>query len=261
MIYLYDESFDGFLTCVFLHYHQEKASGIAPLDRYQQGFLSATQIVETDREKAERVATAITTKISEWDLARIYRAFRSCAPEKEMLILRYLVLGFKLGSKIRLHHSHPVVVDVQCAEARLGTEVHRLCGLIRFSAMQASNEERTSASESQTSANREILYAPISPDNEVLEFLASHFCDRFKSEPFIIHDKPRGKALAAYRRTWSIVDFSEENRLMPSETEEGFQDLWRLYFDTIAIKERTNPKCQRNLMPVRYWKHLTEIHP
>lgn len=254
MIYLYDESFDGFLTCVFFHYYQEKADEIASSDQYQQGFLRTTQIVKTDCEKAERVAAAIASKISEWDLARIYRAFRSCAPGKEMLILQYLRLGFKLGAKIRLHHTHPVVMDIQRAEARLGTEVHRLCGLIRFSAMRAKKE-------SPSGANTEILYAPISPDNDILEFLASHFCDRFKGEPFIIHDRLRGKALAAYGREWSIMDFPQEHLLMPSETEAGFQNLWRLYFDTIAIKERTNPKCQRNLMPVRYWKHLTEIRP
>ncbi|MBR6500664.1 MAG: DUF4130 domain-containing protein [Firmicutes bacterium] len=27
----------------------------------------------------------------------------------------------------------------------------------------------------------------------------------------------------------------------------------------MAIKERTNPSCQRNFMPKKYWEHLTEM--
>jgi probable DNA metabolism protein len=41
--------------------------------------------------------------------------------------------------------------------------------------------------------------------------------------------------------------------------EKEYQDLWKKYFETIAIKERTNPRCQKNFMPVRYWKNLTEL--
>jgi hypothetical protein len=35
--------------------------------------------------------------------------------------------------------------------------------------------------------------------------------------------------------------------------------LWRSYYDTIAIRERLNPKKQRQDMPVKYWKYLTEM--
>jgi probable DNA metabolism protein len=41
--------------------------------------------------------------------------------------------------------------------------------------------------------------------------------------------------------------------------EEAYRNLWRNYFDSMAIKERTNPRCQRNLMPARYWKNLPEM--
>ena len=44
-----------------------------------------------------------------------------------------------------------------------------------------------------------------------------------------------------------------------SDEEKEYRRLWKNYFDNIAIRERTNPRCQRNFMPVRYWKHLTEM--
>ncbi len=37
-----------------------------------------------------------------------------------------------------------------------------------------------------------------------------------------------------------------------------FQKLWRTYFKAIAIKERSNPRKQRQDMPVRFWKYMTE---
>ncbi len=39
-----------------------------------------------------------------------------------------------------------------------------------------------------------------------------------------------------------------------------FQSLWRTYFKSTAIMERLNPRKQRQDMPVRYWKYLTEMN-
>ncbi len=38
-----------------------------------------------------------------------------------------------------------------------------------------------------------------------------------------------------------------------------YQQLWRNYVRYTAITERTNPRKQRQDMPVRYWKYLTEM--
>ena len=105
----------------------------------------------------------------------------------------------------------------------------------------------------------EVLYAPIEPDHDVCELLAEHFCDRFRNDPFIIHDKKRSKALVASAGEWYISEFTEQNLPALSDAESEYRELWKKYFSAIAIKERINPKCQRNFMPVRYWKNLTEM--
>jgi probable DNA metabolism protein len=107
----------------------------------------------------------------------------------------------------------------------------------------------------------DMLYARIDPDHDVLEFLAPHFSDRFKSDPFIIHDTKRNKALIALHRRWHIADFTEQDAQLfnNSASEKAYRDLWRSYFKTIAIKERKNSRCQRNLMPARYWQYLPEM--
>ncbi|MDR2610742.1 MAG: TIGR03915 family putative DNA repair protein, partial [Clostridiales Family XIII bacterium] len=220
----------------------EKAEGIYPQAAYQGDLVRRPVVIETDEAKADRVGAAIKKRISAHDLRRVYYAFHTETPEKEMLLLRYIRLGFRRGAATYLLYGDPTVCAVRKAEQRLGNEVHRLCGLIRFSVV-----------------NDSILYAAVEPDNDVLEFLAPHFSDRFHADPFIIHDRKRKKALACARREWYITDFDDAGLFEKAGDEDAVRALWRGYFDAMAIRERTNPKCQRNFMPVRYWKHITEV--
>jgi len=241
MDYLYDGTFEGLLTCIHNHYYVEKASGIFTKECYQPSMLNGFQEVETDSLKATTVYEAIERKISSYDLRRIYRAYLSSVPEKEMKILRYVVLGFQKGSTVSLLHGNPIVLDVQAIEKKINVEAERMLQFVRFSVMENG-----------------VMYAQIEPDHNVLELIAAHFSDRFRNEPFIIHDLGREKALIAYQKKWYISAFTNADIPQKSSEEQQYQQLWQTYFDHIAIKERTNPRCQKNFMPIRYWKHLTE---
>lgn len=245
MDYLYDETFDGFLNCVYHHYYMEKATGIFSEKAYQHNILEKCITVATDLELANKVYKAICLKSSKYDMERIYRVFHTNTNDKEIKLLNYIRLAFKYGSKIRLLHGNQIVLDVQAAEQRLGLEVHRLCGLVRFSVI--------------CSGNTEILFSTIEPDNDVLQFIAPHFSDRFHKSPFVIHDLKRNKSLISLNKEWYITDDFDVNKIKYSQSEEEYRNLWKQYFDIMAIRERINPKCQKNFMPIRYWKHLTEI--
>lgn len=247
--YLYDGTFEGFLTCVYDHYYIEKASGIYFMENYQSNLLSDCRFVETVEEKASKVYEAIEEKISSEDLRRIYRVFLSSDPEKENKLLQYIRLGFKKGYTISLLHSHPIVFDVQQCEKKVSVEMHRMKGLVRFSALKNSTVNN----------GTEILYCCIEPDHDILEIIADHFSDRLKNDPFIIHDKIRSKAVFAQGGDWYIAAFTDKDLPLLGESEREYRDLWKKYFETIAIQERINPSCQKRLMPVRYWKNLTEF--
>lgn len=251
--YLYDGSFQGLLSCIYDHYYLGKASGIYPQNTYQSSLLKTYKLVVTDEDKARKVYNAIEEKISPADLRRVYNIYLSSEEGKEINILEYLILGFKNGPKIRLLHSHPVVYQAQQIEKKVQNEVHRLTGLVRFSALSGNN------SLNQEEEAREILYCPLEPDHDVIELLGDHFSDRLKNDPFIIHDKKRGKALFSYGGSFYISEYKGNPLSNISGGEKQWQSLWRDYFNTIAIKERINPKCQRSFMPVRYWKNLTEF--
>jgi probable DNA metabolism protein len=184
---------------------------------------------------------------------RIYKTLGSIVEDREMKCLRYLELGFKMGTKIQLLHGNSIVHDIDEANFKVGTEVHRLYGLIRFNVVRPANTLKA------PEELHEILYSAIEPDNDLIEFLVHHFKDRYHNNPFIIHDKKRDKAVVYGSGKWYITDFDNDNLLKNTKEENEYQRLWKLYFNTIGIKERVNPRCQKNFMPVRYWKHLTEI--
>ncbi len=253
MNYLYDGSFEGFLTCVYEHYYREKAHVICKEIDFQESLLTESTIVVTDPKKSDRVYDGIICKISRNDLMSVYKTLGSVVGDREMKCLRYLELGFKIGKKIQLLHGNPIVHDIQDANRKFGFEIHRLHGLIRFSVVKPAGSLKPEEE------LQEILYAAIEPDNDVLEFLVHHFRDRYKNNPFIIHDKKRGKALICGGGQWRLTDFDHKDLLEYTGDELEYQRLWKLYFHTIGIKERINPRCQKNFMPVRYWKNLTEI--
>ncbi len=240
--YLYDGTFEGLLTCIYHHYYTDRASGICGRSCYQPNFLGGYMEVDTDEQKALSVYEAIEKKISSYDLRRIYKVYLSCDPEKEIKILRYIVKGFRTGSAVSLLHGDPVVAAVEAIEKKINVEHERMLQFVRFSVME-----------------NDILYAEIEPDNDVLELIAGHFCDRFRNEPFIIRDIGRSKAIVAYGGHWYISPFADDDVPEQSAEEQSYRALWKNYFENIAIKERKNPNCQCSFMPLRYWKHLTEV--
>lgn len=239
--YLYDGSFEGLLTCIYLHYYEEKASGIFLKSRYQTNLLNPYKEINTDLSLADKVYLAIEEKISTYALKNIYYLYLSDYEQKEMLILNYLKTGFKIGKYINCYHADPTVHNVHFYSKKVSIECHRFYGLIRFSDTGM------------------FLYSEIEPDNDILILLGDHFSDRFKNERFIIHDKKRSKALISSDGEWYISDFDSKKEITLSEEEHYYQDLWKTYFKHIGIDGRKNARLQAQFMPRRYWKNLTEF--
>ena len=266
--YLYDGTFEGLLTCVYHHYYTDKAAGIYTKEDYQPSFLQGSMAVETEGDKAARVYDAISAKISDYALRMIYRAYLSSIPGKEMIILNYVVLGFRIGPSIGSMRALPEVLALEQITKKISVEKERMLQFVRFEVMKAEAPAAgayPAAEQNEGVPETEILYAKIEPDHDVLELAANHFAQRFSHDPLIIHDTRRNKAVVAYEGDWYITDFDgtslpDGSSLVMSDAELQYQNLWRTYFDHIAIKERINSRCQKNHMPVRYWKHLTEVN-
>ena len=193
------------------------------------------------QNKAQRVLKSIPKKIGRDALELIRNTFLTCHPQKELLILKFLRLGFSVGSSVMNRLTDETVHALLAAVQHLLREVEHYLGFVRFSEANG------------------VLTSVIEPKNIVLPLVAQHFCERFPNEQFIIYDKTHRMALLHQDRKAEICDVEDFELPSPGEEEMKFRELWRLFYDTIEIKGRRNPRCRMNHMPKRFWNHLTEF--
>jgi len=241
--YIYDGSFNGLLTIVFDCYiNNQIPIKISTNELYENNILDKIKNIETDEDKSKRIYNGIIKNISYSALYISYNAFLSGKKEKEIIILKFLLNGFKIGSNIITMFSIDYVTDTLMLKRNTLFEAHRLKGLVKFRCI-----------------GNNLYYAPMHPDNNVIEHVGKHFIDRLPAQNFILHDKNRNIALIYNTKEYSIFDIPENFKISEfSEEEKMYQKLWKTFFKTISIKERTNPKLQMNYMPKKYWKDLVE---
>jgi probable DNA metabolism protein len=97
----------------------------------------------------------------------------------------------------------------------------------------------------------------------VLPALAGHFELRFGGTPWVIIDEKRRLTLVYLpgERT-RLVDGTAPGALAGNgekAARDGWEELWRTYHRSIDNEARKNPKLQRQFMPERYQKYLTEM--
>ena len=241
VVYQYDGTFEGFLCCVFASYALKELPLEIYADEPEQSLLFEVKWIETDTAKADRVYQSIPGRISREAQDLIRDGFLTCYPQKELLLLQFLRLGFKSGAAVMNRLTDNTVHALQKAVQGLHRESHLLTGFVRFSIYG------------------KVMVSVIEPKNEVLPLLEPHFCDRYTDETFMIYDKTHRKALV-YRPGESVMIPLEELELPEAGSEERlYQSLWQRFYDTIAIKERYNPRCRMSHMPKRFWKQMTEF--
>ena len=60
-------------------------------------------------------------------------------------------------------------------------------------------------------------------------------------------------------KNYKIINGTYINIPEFTENEKMYQELWKMFFKTISIKERKNPRCQMQFMPKKYWKDLNNF--
>lgn len=242
LIYVYDGSFEGILTSVFEAFsRKETPDAILPEDGLQQDLFASYSFIQTDPAKSDRVYTSIWKNISEDALKNIYHVFLSEDPDAATLVYRYLKLGWKMGSSVDMFLSDDTVFKIMDINRRVGFEVHRMTGFVRF-----------------RQVGEGIYYSSISPDNNIVELLAPHFAERLSDQKWIIHDVRREIAALYNLKEWIVSEFSADEIPDVTDEEKLYSKLWKRFFATLEIPSRSNPRLQRQLLPRRYWVHLTE---
>ena len=240
MVYCYDGSFEGFLCCVFESYANREALTAICRDEDFVPTLFASRMIPTDRDHAGRVYRKVV-KCSPWAAELLRKGFLTCLPDREIHLYNLVQKLLQVGPGFLGNLSDPVLYPVAKAVRHLEGEAHLLKGFVRFSDLGG------------------VLGGEIEPKNRVLPILRGHFCARYLNEKFFLYDRTHHEALFYAAGKAVIRPLADFQMAPPDENEAAYRLLWKRFYDTIAIKERYNPKCRMTNMPKRYWNTMTEF--
>lgn len=240
--YVYDGSFDGLLTAIYeAYYRKERPNRIIREEDYKETLLNKKVDIETNHGKAQKVYNSIKNKISNRALQNVFYVFLSELEEAGTLIYEYLKYGWKIGGNIDNNIVDNRVLKVHKIRQRVKGERHRMLGLLRFRCLEG-----------------DIYYGPFEPQYNIVGIVAPHFTKRLSNQNWLIHDIKRGIGAVYNKREWFITDIDSNQSFSLDKEELYYQNLWKEYFKSIAIKNRINKKLQKRNMPMRYWHYLIE---
>lgn len=241
MLWIYDGSFEGFLTALHRSYTHKCIPEVLTADISKLDLLSEPVTIETDIDVVKKVSHSITKHFPKREIERIYHVFLCDDVARERELLLYIRMGFK-DTSLLADFSHPIVFAIEGYQKRLFSTIYKMQEFLRFEMLEDST-----------------LYAKIAPPRNVLPLLGKHFVKRLRNERFIIHDISRG---------WIVVYDSEKLQMhkvqgasvpVLHEKEQHFQTLWKTFFDAVTIESRKNYKAQRNFVPLLYRGFMTEF--
>ena len=248
-IYSCERNWEAMLTCIYeawssgagqqnIKLKLEPFEEITLFDEYYH--------VDPDPAKADSVEDAVAKKISPAVLSELAYSAMSCDDDVLDNIYRVMILGFHFGPGVLDMLQYRDVERNREIRLRLGREQGYFREFIRFHEIRKS-----------------FFVAHIEPKSRLVAALGPHFMDRMPSEHWMIVDDVHKEAIVHPKDSGLfmriLTDEELEELLETEKVNDGYTDLWKVFFDSIAIKERENPRCQRNLMPLWTRKHAVEF--
>jgi len=250
LYFLYDHTFDGLLTCVFEAFNRKEFPEYITGEDKQLPLFAESFRVVTDDAKADRVLNALRKKISKPALDMLFISYLSELEGIEIRIFRYIQNALLAEKSIETNFADPDVLELSKIYKKVKREGERIGQFVRF----------------QKTADG-IFFAVMDPEYNVLPLTARHFKTRYADQQWIIYDVRREYGLYYNLKTVETIHFDQlpadpkTGKLSADKLDEyetSFRDLWKDYLKAITIRERLNLKLQRQHMPKRFWKYLTE---
>lgn len=251
IIYTYDDTFEGFLTCIFESYNR-KSFPVDICSRVgEQKYLFAEKLdIKSNPEKAERVWRGIQNKLTGKNKQLPFYAFLSEEPGIEMKIYRFLRRLFSNHFSIETDYGDSDILYLTQTSQKVKKEAMRMLQFVRF--------QRTKDG---------LFFCGIEPRYDVLPLVVDHFQKRFADQLWLLYDLKRNYGVFYGKEKVEEVVISNQqfNRLngqvkqdLLEQGEDFYQKLWKSYFTHINIEERKNLRLQLQHMPRRFWKYLPE---
>ena len=249
-VFRYDGTFEGLLCSVFEAFSLK----IFPDRLIREGepepmFTAHTHNIITCTESSDRVWAGINKKIPKENCNMLMHVWLSEEPESDILIFKYIRKVFGMVGFSATNFGDPDVLQTKQIAQKVARERLFIIQFVRF-----------------RKATDDTFFATISPRCNALPLAINYFTDRFADQKWIIYDIKRKYGYYYDLKTASEMTLANDDNFaigkldesLMVEDEKLFQKLWKNYFNALTIKERINLKLQRQHMPKRFWKYLTE---
>lgn len=249
-VFHYDKTFEGLLTAVFDMYARRMFPEKLLADGEPEPlFATNSHTVITDSAKSSRVWRAVEKKTDPRVCNMLLYAWLSEEDGRDELTIRYIRKIFDTPHGIAYNFADPDVLEQHQMAKKVAREGEHVRQFVRF----------------QKAADGSY-FAPIAPKFNALPLAIKYFRDRFADQQWLIYDTRRHYGYYYDLRTVTEVTLEDDAHLIEgklsdaviAEDEKLFQEMWQGYFRSLTIKERINPKLQKQHMPQRFWKYLTE---
>jgi probable DNA metabolism protein len=222
---------------------------------------SEVRQIPMNQAHAASVRDALIRKIGADAYDMVMYTALSDAPDKADVIYHFLVRGFANGEKTVDFYSDPYVARLRAIDRKVSREACHWNEFLRFREHTMQKVETSSALMLFGEKNvHTLMTSRITPEAKVVVLLMPHFSDRFPEENFLIYDSVHDEAgIHAAGSGWYISQ--QIGKQIPqiaaltglAETsEEEVERLWKVFFDTIEVKQRHNTKLQQSLMPLKF---------
>lgn len=251
IILICENSVEGILTGVYHAYELHRNHETIHLQTTEIGnyrLFSIYRTVMADETKSGKVLRTIYNRFGTEAYTQLCQAMVSYDPSKADAVYHAIVAGISgnFSGRLMEHLSNRYIQQVFRLSRNTGIEIHHILGFLRFQELQGG-----------------VLLARYSPNNDITAMIMPHFANRLPNEDFAIYDEQRKYyAVHPKQKQWYFVrgelPFSKEQEIY-SDKEADYQMLYRHFCQSIAITERENPKLQRNMLPLRFRRYMTEF--
>jgi probable DNA metabolism protein len=268
---LYDGSLNGLMTAIFTIYDRRiKLPIIALNSRTQNDLFEGTELVITDPDKAQRVWKRFLSICNDEDANQVYCAFLSEIIGIENTIYDYLKMTFMAQKAPHDAYANSTVLKITQAAKMVCREKSRMETFVHFQFR-----------------DKEIYYASIETDFNVLPLIASYFKSHHATHKWVIYDLKRNFGISYDLTTIQEVqinfnqDRGQQNILTTrcsknsdpinatdsittsiirskKCSENNYRALWNQYFKSTQVKSRNNLNLHLHYVSERDWKYLNE---
>jgi len=241
MILVYDGRFESFLTLIYEVYYSKLEVTQIIKELPKSLFVDDIILIEYEEEKSKKVLDALKKEFLKEQFETILNIFMCDSVEFELDLLQYIILGFKKKNYLE-DINQKSVFRIKNLEKELFRFNHKMTGFVRFEEL----EDGT-------------LYSKIETKFNIVYLLGQHFFTRLNNQNFIIHDINRELAFVHNHQLKGVQNISSFEIPKHSQNEEKFQNLWKTFFNSVAIESRKNLKLQQQWVPLIYRLYMTEF--